>query len=206
MKKHIAFVLLTLFLLSFSFAQEKQHISEGKFPLIVSFIKHSTNYFFKGAITDPLHPGFLMGTEFTYAKGKLGKIYQTLNSGYFYDKYVAKGLMFFSEFGYRYTMKFGLFVDALIGGGYLRYWHPQEIFALNSAGSYERVKDKGRGAAMISTAMGFGYSFSEKLGWPIDFFLRYQLFIQTSYSKESSLRPHQLVHIGIRYKFNRVQK
>ena len=153
---------------------------------------------FNGIILKPLHPGFSIGTEYRYSEGKLGCIYQSLHTGYYFNKYNARGLYIQTELGYRYTADFGLFGDLTLGAGYLHSFHPKEVFKLNSQGEYEKAKDKGKPGAIILVSLGLGYDFSRKFSWPVSFFFRFQPYFQTPYNLETSVFPQAMVHFGIR--------
>ena len=201
MKKHLILVFLLSSLISISSAQEDVIAGKKNIPLVLSFFKHNASLPFEGIIKSPLHPGVSAGTEFTYKTGKIGKIFQTINIGYFYNKFNAKALFLCSEFGYRKTMQLGLFGDLFIGLGYIHSFHPKEIYALNAHGEYEKAKDKGKSAYLISAAIGLGYDFSKKAGWPFSVFIKYQYALQGPHNLDSPLWPNAMLHFGVRIIF-----
>ena len=189
---------ILLILTGVGLAKDNPAGAKKQFPLEVSFCNHAVTMPFDGIILSPLHPGFTIGTEYGYTEGRLGRIFQNLHLGYYFNKFNAKALFLKTETGYRYTFGFGLFGDVSMGLGYLHSFHPTEIFAMNAQGEYERVKDKGKGALIILMALGAGYDFSKKVGWPISLFFRFQPYIQTPYNPTTSVFPQLLVHFGIR--------
>ena len=172
--------------------------AKKQFPLEVSFINHSVTMPFHGFILDPIHPGFNLGTEYVYSQGHRVRFYQSLQAGYYFNKYNAKALYVMTGPGLRYTFRFGLFVDAGLGIGYLHSFHVTEIFAQDASGEYVRVKDNGKPAFVVFTGLGLGWDFSARIGWPICLFVRYQPYIQTPYNLQSSIFPQALVHFGVR--------
>ncbi|MFC2160525.1 hypothetical protein ACFLRX_02605, partial [Acidobacteriota bacterium] len=172
-----------------------------QFPLEASFVTHAVTMPFDGIIFSPLHPGFAVGTEYAYSEKKRGRLFQSLHAGYFNHEFSAKAFFAQTGVGYRYTLGFGLFADTDLSLGYIHSFHPTDIFAQNSQGEYEQVKDKGKAGFMISWALGIGYDFSKKTGWPVSLFLRFQPFLQTPYSKETSVLPQSFVHFGLRVNF-----
>ncbi len=193
---------LAVFLAILSAAgQEAPSPPKRQFPLEVTFFNHAASMPFEGIILSPLHPGFSVGTEYAYAEGRRGRFFQSLAGGYYYNEFIAKALFLQTSAGYRYTLGFGLLGDITLGIGYLHSFHPKPIFALNAQGDFERVKDTGRGAFIVLGALGLGYDFSRTAGWPVCVFLRYQPYLETNYSPDSSIGPQAMVHLGIRVKF-----
>lgn len=198
MKKIGVRVLILMILIIPDFAQTKSNKLKNQFPLEVSFFNHSITMPFSGIILSPLHPGFSLGTEYCYKQGRLGRLFQNLHAGYYYNEYNARAIFLKTGAGYRYTAGFGLFGDLSLGLGYLHSFHPTEIFAQNAQGEYEKVKDHGKGSIIFLVAIGIGYDFSQKVGWPVSVFFRFQPYIQTPYSVESSVLPQSMLHFGIR--------
>lgn len=203
MKKSFYIIMILLsflffFLISSSYSQENPAKPKKRFPLELSFFNHASSSPFDSTILDILHPGFSLGTEYTYKEGRFGKFFQGLSLGYFYHEIIAKGFFLQTTGGYRYTTGFGLFGDLSLGLGYLLYFHPGEVFKLNDQGEYEPAKSPGRSALMISFSLGVGYDFSRKSGLPLSVFIRYQPFGQTPYSNKESWWLHAMLHVGIR--------
>ena len=191
-------LLILLTLTGAGFAQEKPMGSKKQFPLELSFFNHAVTMPFDGIVLKPLHPGFSLGTEYGFTEGRLGRIYQSLHTGYYFNEYNARALFLKTGLGYRYTLGFGLFGDLSLGLGYLHSFHPVEIFAQNAQGEYERVKDHGKASVIFFLTMGMGFDFSRVTNWPVSLFLRFQPYIQTPYNPESSILPQSMVHLGIR--------
>jgi hypothetical protein len=175
--------------------------NKWQFPLDLTFFNHAVAMPSDGIILSPLHPGFSLGTEYAYAEGRRGRLFQGLAAGYYYNKFNAKALFLQTSAGYRYTLGLGLFGDVAAGLGYLHSFHPRPIYGLNAQGEFERATDAGKGALMVLAAVGIGYDFRRKIGWPVSVFLRYQPYIQTPYNLESSVAPQMMFHFGIRVKF-----
>ena len=192
------FSLLFFSLISSIYAQEEQAKPKKQFPLEFSFFNHASSSPFDSTILDILHPGFSLGTEFTYKEGRFSKFYQGLSLGYFYHEIIAKGLFLQTTGGYRYTTGLGFFGDLTVGLGYLLYFHPGQVFKLNDQGEYEPAKSPGKSALMISFSLGVGYDFSRKAKLPLSIFIRYQPFGQTPYSNKESWWLHAMLHVGIR--------
>ncbi len=193
-------IMLALYLGSApGWAQEPSASSAKKqFPLEMSFINHAVTMPFAAIVLKPIHPGFNLGTEYAYAQGRWGRFFQSLQAGYYYNKYNAKALFLLTGAGFRYRLPFGLLGDAGLGVGYLHSFHPTEVFAQDASGEYARIRDTGKPAFVAFMSLGLGMDLSNLTGWPVCLFVRYQPYIQTPYSPTSSIFPQALFHFGVR--------
>ncbi len=171
-----------------------------QFPIELSFINQAITLPFDGIVLSPLHPGFSLGTEYAWKDGSWTRLFQGFHAGYFYNEFSAKALFFQTEIGFRLTLPFGLFGDVGAGVGYLHSFHPRAIFRMNADGGFAKAKDGGKSAALLSAALGIGFDFSRRLGWPVSVFIRFQPFLQTPYCVEESILPQSFVHFGVRFK------
>jgi len=169
-----------------------------QFPLEATFINQAVGSPFDGTILEILHPGFSLGTEYVWKAGLRGAWIQSLQAGYYFNQYDSKGVFIQTSFGYRYTLGFGLYAEAAPVLGYLRYFHPADIWRLNSDGEYEKAKDTGRGALMISAMVSLGFDFSRKWGWPVTVFLRYQPYLIAPDTPDEGSKWQAMLQAGIR--------
>jgi hypothetical protein len=172
--------------------------AKKQFPLEAAFINQAVGSPFDGTILDIIHPGFSLGTEYIWKEGRRGALVQGIQAGYCFNKYDSKAVFLQSSFGYRYTLGFGLYGEVAPGLGYLRYFHPTDIWRLNSEGEYEKAKDKGKGALMISAAVGLGFDFSRKLGWPAAIFVRYQPYLIVPDTPDEGTKWQAMLQAGLR--------
>lgn len=170
----------------------------------LSFFNHSISSPFHNIISTPLHPGVQAGIEGRYFETAKSKLFQTLNLGMYYNKYNGTGYYLNTELGYRYTSKWRIFAEALVGIGYVRVYHPTEIYELTSTGSYEQTNDKGFSSALVSFAIGLGYAIKSSSLVSFAPFMRYESLIQTKYNSELSVLPQSALHIGVR--INKIRK
>ncbi len=161
-----------------------------------SFFNHSISVPFHKIINTPVHPGAMAGIEARYFETKRSKLFQSFNLGMFYNKYNGTGFFFNTELGYRYTSKFNLSAETLIGLGKLRIYHPVDIYRLTDAGTYEKAKDKGLSSSYPSFALGLGYKIKSSTRYSVTPFIRYQFFLQTKYNPDIDPLPHAAFHIG----------
>ena len=192
--------LVLIFLVSAGFLSA----SEQTFPLVISGCNHSIALpFGKPFRMDPLYPGATAGTEYVYKQGDWGQIHQTGNLGFFANSIVGTGIFLQSDFGYRYTAKFGLFSEASVGAGYIHQFIPRQTFELDENGQFVEVVDYGRPGATLgfSAALGFDLGKVLDLGGSLAPFIRYQWFAQIPYLPDLAVGPQSLLHAGIRFSF-----
>ena len=164
----------------------------------ISFFNHSVSSPFHKIVSRPVHPGVQVGIEGKYVETPKSKLFETLNLGMFYNNYNGTGLYLNSEIAYRYTSKPGIFAEANAGVGYLRTYHPTDIYELNSFGNYEKAKDKGFSSPIVSFAFGLGYAIKSSSSFSFAPFVRYESIIQTKYSSDLKILPQSAVHVGVR--------
>ncbi|MBN2379972.1 hypothetical protein JXM67_09255 [candidate division WOR-3 bacterium] len=172
---------------------------EQSFPIVISGSNHSNALPLSNILRiSPLYPGATIGTEFVWAEGKAGRLFQTGNLGGFVNASTGSGLFAESEFAYRCTASFGLFAETSLGLGYLHVFHPREILRQNDEGVYEKAADWGKPCGMLSLCIGAGYDFAKKTRLPIAPFIRYQFFVQTPYFEVLPIGMQSLLHLGVR--------
>ncbi len=169
-----------------------------KMPVEAAFINQAVGSPFDGTILDIVHPGFSLGTEIVWKDGRRGQLVQGIQAGYYFNKYDSKAVFLQTSFGFRYTLGFGLFGEIAPVLGYLRYFHPSDIWRLNAEGEYEKAKDSGKSALLISGELGLGFDFSRKLGWPVSVFLRYQPYLIAPDTPGEGTKWQAMLQAGIR--------
>jgi hypothetical protein len=197
-KKLVIAFLLAGFAAGLAPAQETNRPSGKNFPLEAAFINQAVGKPFDGTILDIIHPGFSLGTEFVWKDGRLGALVPGIRAGYYFNKFNSRAIFIHASLSYRFTLGFGLFAEAAPVLGYLRYYHPSDIWRLNASGEYEKAKDSGRGALMLSWALGLGFDFGRKIGWPVSVFVRYQPYLIVPDTPEEGTLWQAMLQAGIR--------
>jgi len=180
--------------------EARKAAKKTQFPFEISFINHAVTLPFDGIVLRPIHPGFSLGSEFAWKEGRLGRLFQNFQAGYYFNEFNAKGLFLQTGIGLRHTFRFNLFAEIQAGLGYLHSFHPRQIFRMGDNGAWVKARDGGKPSAIMSVAFGIGYDFTRIPGRPVSLFLRFQPFLQTPYSTEESILPQSFVHFGIRFK------
>ncbi len=196
MKKIYSFVIFFLLVTAPGRAQPSQ-----RWPLQVSVFSNATLPL-PGVVTrlfaEPLHPGFSLGTTYTYLRKGKHALLQTAKAGYFYHRYSQHAIQLYTEAGYRLHTRPGLDAGLLLGGGYLHAIPTNQVFTWNNRGEYERGKKLGRAQVMFSTSLEFGYTTSALADAPVRFFLGYQFWLQAAFVKEYvPVLPNTTLHVGV---------
>jgi hypothetical protein len=156
-----------------------------------------------GIFSKTIHPGFSLGTYFLYHKGNKHEFFQTVKLGYFYHRFSQQAIQLYSEAGYRYLTKSGLYGEGLLGLGYLHSIPDVQIFKLED-GKYVKKHNFGRPQLMISTGIAVGYDFSKHSSLPLRLYLLYQFWMQTPFvNKYVPLLPNTALHLGISYQLHK---
>jgi len=185
------------------FSQDK------KIPFSITVFNNGTSLpgsGYLGIFSKTIHPGISLGTYHLYRSGEKHELLQTFKVSYFYHRHVQHGIQLYSEGGYRYLTKSGIYGEALLGAGYLHSIVNQEIFVFKD-GKYVKKTNLGRPQLMISTGLGIGYDLEKKCETPLRIFLLYQFWMQTPFvNKYVPLLPNTALHLGVHYLINKKTK
>ncbi|MDC6366971.1 MULTISPECIES: hypothetical protein [Flavobacteriaceae] len=173
--------------------------SQGWFeshPLSISMGKESTSIPFYNTFTGPYQPAIAASVEFSHSEGSHGKLFQTINLGWFTSKFSHQGAHLSTFFGYRYRLGFGLFMDAAIELGIQQSFHKRAIFERNETG-FAQVRDKGTlfGLAGGNVSVGYNIGSSEH---QLDLFVAYRQTVLLPYP-DIDVLPQEFVSIGTRF-------
>ncbi len=172
---------------------------QGKnIPLNISVFNQSTAIPFTRLMTFPIHPGFQVGTEWNLKSKKKVRIFQTINTSYFYHNYLTQGIGLNSEMGYERKFKSRLAISGLFGLGYMHTFATAEEFTFVN-GQYEKKGDKGNARFCPSISFDIGYYVKkDDLNSP-KIFMRYQSWAEYPYSPDFiPVMTHINLHLGIK--------
>jgi hypothetical protein len=168
------------------------------YSVTFSLFNHAVAMPFHKMINKPFHPGIQAGIEARYFETNRSKLFQAFNLGMFYNKYNGTGFYLNTDLSYRYTSRYNIYAEIFAGVGYLRTYHPVDIFELTSPGIYEKARDKGFSSAIVTFGFGLGYSIKSSTAFSFAPFIRYGCLIQTHYSPDLGVLPHAALHAGVR--------
>lgn len=155
---------------------------------------------FAGIINTPVHPGFTIGTGFTYRQTKNNSLFQTVKLGYFYHRLAQHALQLYSEAGYEHQFNCGFSFRTLLGLGYLHSIPDMEVFELNSDGEYERAGRFGRPQGMGGLTIGLDYNINNKSSHPMRIGLDYQVWFQFPFVQEYvPVLPNTALHLSLTF-------
>lgn len=177
----------------------------GKLPVTFSLFSNGTSLpgtGYLGVFSKTIHPGFTAGTYHLYHTGEKHELFQSFKVGFFYHRFVQYGVQLYSEGGYRYLLKNGLFAEGTLGAGYIHSLPDVQQFTFKD-GRYVRKKNWGRPEVMITTGIGVGYDLEKKSHLPMRIFIQYQFWLQAPFiNNYVPLLPNTALHLGVRYLFN----
>lgn len=173
---------------------------KGGIPLSLSFFNNGTSMpgsGFAGVWNRSMHPGIQAGYYHTYKKWTNSSLFQTAKLGYFYHRFAQQAVQLYTEAGYEYRFKFGLYAAFTAGAGYLHAFPAVPVFEMDN-GRYVENARWGRPQAMFSAALTVGYDLEHCLRLPVRPFIQYQFWMQTPFVKDYvPLLPNTAFHIGI---------
>jgi len=174
-----------------------QHIliEDQPFPLEISVFNLGT--FIPGGgkagiWSDPIHPGFDIGTRFDWRYGQKSTLFQATKIGYFRHVHSQHGIQLYTGLAYKYHITPSIFATGKVGVGYLMSIPDLQVFTFEN-GEYKRSR-KVRSQFMGELTIDVGYRLSSRL----DLYLAYQFWLQTPFvNKYVPILPNNAVHLGI---------
>jgi hypothetical protein len=158
---------------------------------------------FGSVFRSPIHPGLVVGTEFSLRQRTKSEWYQTMKLGYFYHAHVQHAAQLYSETGYRYTHTSGLGAYIQLGAGYVHSFADQEVYVWKD-GVYKKKSLYGRAQFMLTLSPGIHYDFSKKGKTPLSVFFTYQPWFQFPYVKKYiTILPNASFQLGVIAKLKR---
>ncbi len=151
----------------------------------------------------PLHPGVMLGVEFTLAGTPTHRLLQGFSVAYAHVAHVQHTVELSAEWGYRFTAPFGLQLEAALSVGYLHEFLDGVTYASGADGSWKAVPNLGRPQLWAALALGAGVDLRRVSPLPLDVFVRYQPGLQLPYSLANGIPvlPHVSLLVGLRYHF-----
>ena len=191
-------LLPAFFYCSILFSQHKrfEYVSVAATNSVTS--KPITGY--PALFTTIYHPGFEIGTGFTWKEKSRSDLSQTIRLGFFNHRFIQNSIFLYTEFKYNYHLKsWGIY--AAPGLGYLHSFPATEQFKLNTTtGEYEKTGRFGRAQGMASLTIGTQRKFGEKYTG----FLQFNSLLQFPFVPGYvNILPINQFHLGIRMKLEK---
>jgi hypothetical protein len=155
---------------------------KGSLPIRLTLFSESTSIpFVDGFVTNPLHPGVSIGTEWALKRWSKSRIVQGLNGGYYHHKGLAQGVFLGTDFRYERQLPLSLYASVGLGIGYLHTFRTQDEFRLED-GRYILKKDRGTPHAIISVPLEIGFRLRSHNPYSPRIFVQYQPWIEYPFS------------------------
>lgn len=138
-----------------------------------------------------LHPGVSLGVEFPVWLGDGHELLLGGAASWWRIPLVQQGAALTAEVGYRFTLRFGVQLEASLGAGPMLDWYDAPAWRDGAR------TGSPRGQLLLVTALGAGFD-ARRLGAPLSFFVRYQPGFQVVASPEAPVLPHVALMAGVR--------
>ncbi|RIV18983.1 hypothetical protein DYU11_26145 [Fibrisoma montanum] len=163
-------------------------------PLMVSVQFHSLALPVGNIRPAFANPGLALGTEYRY--NRRGNLLQSIQAGYYRNRYAGDGLFIVTQAGYR--PHFGpVYADLKAGVGWNYTFHPNTTLVLKE-GQWQPAGRTGKGLLMVPLGLSIGYN-GPSLVAP---FVGYQFFALAGYNPSVPVVPNQLLQVGAHIHFN----
>ncbi|MFZ1527982.1 MAG: hypothetical protein WAT19_04475 [Ferruginibacter sp.] len=172
---------------------------QSKYPLKIAVLNEATAIPFNSFFNKPIHPGILFGTELKYKEKEHFRLYQSINVGYIWHRWLYHGFFINTELGYDYKLNWGINLKSQLGIGYMHNFSTQKEYRF-SAGRYKASADRGNSRLTSSLALGLGYRFHKKDIYSPEAFVLYQGWVEYPYSPGFiPIMPHLNIQAGAKF-------
>jgi len=166
--------------------------------LNVAFVSESVSIPFGQIVTDPVHPGVIIGTDL-HVKDQT-RWYRSfgVDAGYYYHRLYEHAIMLDAVYKFGYTFGFKLRINLIGALGYKHSILTGKTYVLEN-GEYKAKQHPGQPQGNIKIGLGLEYPVSER----ISLISEYLGMISAPYSpdKEMPFSTHAFLKIGAAIKF-----
>lgn len=204
MKRHLPLLLLLLFTVNlFSQTLAKNSKKTLYLPIVTSMNFQAIATPFHNAENNFRNPGFSIGTELNYTKKNL--TFQSINFGYFFNKYNGNAAYLNSQFIYRPKIYKALHLEIKFGPGLIDLFLPTQPYTLIN-GNWEKSSDHGNLAITVNTGIGLWLKPNIASNNIISPFVQYDIMGITRYNKSIPVLPTTLINFGCRIDLHQNKK
>ncbi|CAN5628966.1 hypothetical protein BH09BAC4_BH09BAC4_23430 [soil metagenome] len=169
---------------------ESLRLGTPSWPLTISAQFHSLSLPFRDVRTAFPNVGVGLGTEFNYKRR--GNLIQTMQVGYYHNRYAGDGLFVSTQAGYRPHVG-SVFAEIKAGVGWNYTFHPNTVVELRE-GQWQASEHTGKGLLMVPLGISIGYA---RPGAVVAPFIGYQVFLLAEYNPSVPAVPNQLLQVGM---------
>lgn len=145
----------------------------------------------------PLHPAFLIGTEFWVKSRKQWQQSLGADFTFYYHRLSEKALMLDAVYALGYQFKFGLQTKLLTGIGYKHSVLSGDVYRFDN-GQYAKAMHWGKSQMNIKLGLGLEYPLNPKFSLTSE----YKIMAVVPYSNFIPFSAHTFFGIGLKVKLN----
>ena len=149
-KKYILLFIGILFVQGI-FAQDKMSVK-------ISLINEAVSLPTVNILKTPLHPGFMLGTEFKIREKNRIKTLITTDFGYYYHQNIEHGIILRAGLKSEFHFNFGLSLFATFNFGYIHTIFAVPVYKYQD-GVYKKVYNYGEPHSITTLGFGIAYTF-----------------------------------------------
>ena len=199
---------LCLFILPLIMMGQNPEKKTKSIPIQIAIGNHNVGFPYENIFYGG-NPSLALGTEFRLNKKIKHRFYAAPNLTFTNNEIIGHSISLYSDLGYRYTHKSGVFSDFALSLGFMSQAYPRKVYEFNETSrTYEESSSSRIGASQVGFGMGFGYDFSLKKNLPIAIFIRNDFFIQSPYFalEMFPIMPQSITKIGIKFNLRKNDK
>ena len=179
-------------------AQDGPQKSLNKLPLIVSISFHAVSTPFKKIQNNFKNVGIRVGTEFQL-NGK-GNLLQSLQLGYYRNRFTGNGLYLNSEFIYRPSISGDAQLDFRVGPGITRTFNAMPGLRQTDDGRWLSERSS-KTLLQLSSSAGIAYDYNRPGSFQISPLIQYEIGALLGYAPDFPVLPFSFIHMGSKFKF-----
>jgi hypothetical protein len=179
-------------------AQDGPKKSSNNLPLIVSISFHAVSTPFKKIQNNFKNVGIRIGTEFQL-NGK-GNLLQSLQLGYYRNRFTGNGLYVNSEFIYRPSITGNTQLDFRVGPGIMRTFNAMPGLKQGNDGRWFSERSS-KTLLQLSGSAGIDYDYTRAGSLKISPTIQYEVGALLGYAPDFPVLPFSFIHMGSKFKF-----
>jgi hypothetical protein len=179
-------------------AQDGPKKYSNNLPLIVSISFYAVSTPFKRIQNNFKNVGIRIGTEFQL-NGK-GNLLQSLQLGYYRNRFTGNGLYLNSEFIYRPSIRDNTQLDFRVGPGIMRTFNAMPGLKQGKDGQWFSERSS-KTLLQLSGSAGIGHDYTPAGALQISPTIQYEVGALLGYAPDFPVLPFSFIHMGSKFKF-----
>lgn len=146
-----------------------------------------------------LHPGIVVGFDYTVVKKKWVTIHWDADLGGYWHRWNNTSAFVRTTIGSRFAMG-PVFADINIGAGYMHQWAAGDVYVKGENGGVKRTTNWGHPHFMPSGSLLLGWDGGKRNNLPWTVYLGPEVYLQSNFNH--IFLPHAAAKVGFTYKIN----